>query len=286
MGRLFNALTYVVAFVAVVYGVGSGLLGDSEPDPRRPPVERVVPAPQYPSVPPLRGGSRQVVTIDVGEKENSIGTGFSVGPGWWLTARHVVDGCDVVGIVTGPRRGVRAHRVHLHPDADLALLEIPTERKIFPFATTSLQRNQAGYSVGYPQGQPGAVYATLMGQLRMRSVGRYRIEEPVVAWAEKRRIPNDLPALGGLSGGPMFDVTGAVVGVLVAASDRRGRVMTTAPSSMAALIAAHNVDVQRGGGDVAFSGRDLPAIGKRLRGSLRVAKVVCQLTGPRRRPQG
>ena len=80
------------------------------------------------------------------------------------------------------------------------------------------------------------MHARAIGRARMKSVGRYHINEPILAWAEIKRSPHDLPALGGLSGGPMLDGRGHVAGVLVASSKRRGRVMTTTQSSIQELL--------------------------------------------------
>ncbi|MGH6780580.1 MAG: S1 family peptidase, partial [Sphingomonadaceae bacterium] len=43
---------------------------------------------------------------------------------------------------------------------------------------------------------------------------------------------------GGISGGPTLDATGAVVGINSAASERRGRVLTTRPDAAINLVHA------------------------------------------------
>ncbi|MDP6343455.1 MAG: hypothetical protein QF491_07985, partial [Alphaproteobacteria bacterium] len=100
------------------------------------------------------------------------------------------------------------------------------------------------------------------------------------------RRPDDLPGLGGLSGGPMLDGRGRVVGVMVAASKRRGRVMTTAQSSMRELLA----QIPDGFGDDAATAGDIRGgsfteRGDSLRQNLTVAKVLCRVGQPRRRPR-
>ena len=71
---------------------------------RRPPPERfaAIPPPRAEGRPGARLEKRSrfdpAFTVDVGEKSNSSGTAFSIrGEGVWLTARHVVDGCDRIG---------------------------------------------------------------------------------------------------------------------------------------------------------------------------------------------
>ncbi|MBT4489219.1 MAG: serine protease, partial [Rhodospirillaceae bacterium] len=143
----------------------------------------------------------------------------------------------------------------------------------------------SGFSLGYPQGKPGDVHARAMGQARMKSVGRYHINEPILAWAEVTRRPSNLPALGGLSGGPMLDDQGRVVGVLVASSKRRGRVMTTAQSSIQELLAQFP-EAQSSPGALPrpIDGASFTARGQTLRRDLTIAKVICKVRQARRRP--
>jgi hypothetical protein len=68
-----------------------------------------------------------------------------------------------------------------------------------------------------------------MGRARMKLGGRLRGTAPVLTWAELQRYPDDLPSLSGISGGPMLDDRGNVIGIIVAASVRRGRNYTVAP---------------------------------------------------------
>jgi serine protease Do len=282
-----NRLTYLLALLAVLFGAANALLGDAD-GPRRP--RQVSPAPAF--VPPRQlGPSGPTIEVDVGAKGSSTGTAFAISPdGWWLTARHVAHGCDALWIQTAPRKGLRVTEVNLHPNADLALLRTRTGRA--PLALASLAqgvppRGGSGFSLGYPQGRPGDVHARVIGQARLKSVGRYRINEPILAWAEVARRPNDLPALGGLSGGPMLDDQGRVVGVLVASSKRRGRVMTTSQASIYELLSQFpDAQDPAAQGAVArqIDGNSYTALGASLRRNLTVAKVICQVGQSRRRP--
>ncbi|MDP7549085.1 MAG: serine protease [Alphaproteobacteria bacterium] len=283
-----NRLTYVLALLAVLFGAVNALLGEDD-GPRRPRQTTVSPAPQR-----QVGQTRPrgpTIEVDVGAKASSTGTAFAISPdGWWLTARHVADGCDALWIQTAPRKGLRVTEVNLHPNADLALLRTRSGRA--PLQLASLDRGvpprgENGFSLGYPQGRPGDVHARVIGRARLKSVGRYRINEPILAWAEVSRRPNDLPALGGLSGGPMLDDQGRVVGVLVASSKRRGRVMTTSQASIHELLAQFpgtRDSAAQGAAARRIDGNSYAALGTALRRDLTVAKVVCQVAQSRRRP--
>lgn len=211
------------------------------------------------------------------DKSNSIGTAFSLDRrGVWMTARHVVDGCARVLIVTAPRRGVRVNRTYIHPRADLAILQTRSGAPAVSFTQQKLRRGQTGYHFGFPKGVPAAVQSVLIGRRRMRSVGRYRVIEPVVAWADRVRVPDSQGGLGGISGGPAMDARGTIIGVTVAGSKRRGRIYTTALTSIAAALDRADVPAERGGGRRnAITGGNFADVGASLRKRLTVALVYC-----------
>ena len=211
------------------------------------------------------------------EKGNSIGTAFSLDRrGVWMTARHVVDGCARVLIVTAPRRGVRVRRTYIHPRADLAVLQTRGGAPAVRFTRQKLRRGQTGYHFGFPKGEPAAVKSVLIGRRRMRSVGRYNVIEPVVAWADRVRVPDSYGGLGGISGGPAMDGRGNIIGVTVAGSKRRGRIYTTALTSIAAALERADVPAERGGGRRGtIDGRNFADVGAGLRKRLTVALVYC-----------
>ena len=281
MNRFLDKLAYLAAPLALLYASSSYLQFPQQEETRRPSIRYAEPPPG--SRGPETAAGAQVVTIQVPEKQPSTGTAFAIGGGWWLTARHVADGCDSIGLVTGPRRATRAQQVVLHPNADIALLSLGLDPEPFPFLTEALQRGQNGFAIGFPQGSPGEVHAQLMGRVRLKSVGRYRTDEPILAWAERRRVPDHLPALGGLSGGPMFNERGQIIGVLVAASERRGRVMTSDPSSVRWLLdqAGLMPDPNARTMDLAVS--NFVGQGDDLRENLRVTKVICDVKQRSRR---
>lgn len=176
-----------------------------------------------------------VATESLPPGEVAFGTSFAVAPGAWLTARHVANGeCQRVILIVNGRK-VPAQIAYLHPQADLALLKTANASgPALPLETGDVEQNEIGYSFGYPKERLGGTADRLMGRSRMRLSGEINGTGPVLTWAEVARYPDDLPALSGMSGGPVFDSEGKIIGIMVAASVRRGRVHTVAPEILQA----------------------------------------------------
>jgi len=274
-----NRFIYLLALLSALYGIVTAIMSAQE-GLRRPREVASVPPP------PRAGPNDPVIEIEVGTKGSSTGTAFAITDnGWWLTARHVAHGCDAIWIQTGPRKGLRVQEIHFHPNADLALLRTQAGRVPLGLSSATPSRGDDGYSLGYPQGRPGDVHARAIGRARMKSVGRYHINEPILAWAEIKRRPHDLPALGGLSGGPMLDGRGHVAGVLVASSKRRGRVMTATQSSIQELLTqVPQAQSTPGALTHPINAKSFTARGQTLRQKLTITKVICKVRQTRRRP--
>jgi hypothetical protein len=167
--------------------------------------------------------------------EIALGTSFPIAPDAWLTARHVANGeCRRLILIVNGRK-VSAKIAYLHPQADLALLKTTNvSGPALPLGTGDIEENETGYTFGYPKEKLGATRDRLMGRSRMQLSGEINGTGPVLTWAEVVRYPDDLPALSGMSGGPVFDEQGRVIGIMVAASVRRGRIHTVAPEILQA----------------------------------------------------
>ena len=199
-----------------------------------PPVVPLAPAPQRVRRPlPAASPNDPIVSVNaeaIPPHAVATGTAFSVASGLWFTARHVANGdCQRVLIILG-RAATPAEIKYLAPEADLALLQTrPAPAPALPISRDALSIGDSGYSFGFPHQQLGGFSATLMGRSRMRLEGRLQGTGPVLVWAEDQRYPDTLEALPGISGGPMFNTRGNVVGIMVAASSRRGRTYSVAP---------------------------------------------------------
>lgn len=256
--------------------------------PRRPPPVEPYVIPREPLPPLDPSGPLDVLPDSAGEVPMEpgpgLGTAFSLNSdGLWVTARHVVDSCDEVAVRTGIGRAVKARKVILHPSADMAVIETSRAGPDLPMSDAPLQPGTIGFHVGFPQGSPAEVYSILIGRTMIHTQGRYRLREPAYIWAEQQRFPNFPGSLGGMSGGPVLDVSGTVVGVTIVELPRRGRVGTTAPRSFPPMWREAGVRPETNPDRVeSLSLQTLTREGKEMRDDLTVAKVYCSVKPSRR----
>jgi hypothetical protein len=92
-----------------------------------------------------------------------------------------------------------------------------------------MEADQAAYTFGFPQGILGGTAGTYLGRTKLKLGGFLSGSAPVLAWTETSRYPNELDSIAGISGGPVINERGNVVGIIVAASVRRGRDYSVAP---------------------------------------------------------
>jgi serine protease Do len=211
--------------------------------------------------------------------EGASGTAFPINArGAWMTAQHVTYQCAQIGLLAASGRNVLLARVpYAHPAADVAIITANRSAPPVTFSDAPLSEGQAAYSLGYPRGEVGAAYLQLLGRSRTKGGGRMPFASPTLTWAEVERFPRDLDTLGGMSGGPVVDETGQVVGVLVAGSERRGRALSIAPE----LLQQVRRDFADGGVSqpvdaVRLGPRRLAQIAESAVREQRVGKVYCR----------
>lgn len=266
-------LVYTVVLVAVLFGLFTHSDGTDAP----PAIPENIKLPDVTLPGPSVFDEEVLVQVDDDPKPG-VGTAFSIGrEGLWLTARHVVENCSDLGIQIGSTSIVPVEKYEVFDSGDLALLYTdggPEPSRLD--LAEDLRVGQVGYHIGYPQGRPGEVASRLLSRSRLTSTGRYRISEPVLAWAESGRTRGLNGSLGGMSGGPLFDSEGDVIGVTIAESPRRGRIYTTAPVSMAAFLAKEaDLDID-GGQTRPLTADNYGAEADRLRRNMTVVKVICR----------
>lgn len=191
--------------------------------------------------PPVEAPVNPLITVDVEEIAAGYaerGTAFPLSRDLWVTARHIAgDGCGrIVLIVNGTK--IPAEVKFLEPNADLAVLQTSTEvGSGLPIERRSVTADQSAFAFGFPHGSLGGTQDELIGQTHLKLRGHLSGVAPVLAWVEIERYPSDSSSIGGISGGPMLDDQGNVVGVIVAASVRRGRNYSVTPDTLLAVQA-------------------------------------------------
>jgi hypothetical protein len=159
------------------------------------------------------------------------GTSFYVGNDLWMSARHVLnEECGrIIMIVDG--KNVDAQIKYLDDGADFTVIRAQAPKAVpaLPIETQEMETNGAAYIFGFPQGILGATAGEYLGRTRLKLGGFLSGTAPVLAWTETSRYPDNLDSIAGISGGPVINARGNVVGVIVAASVRRGRDYSVAP---------------------------------------------------------
>lgn len=201
------------------------------------------------------------------------GTAFSIaGDGRWVTARHVVEGCRRPALLVGGGRAVAA-AFRLAPHADMALLITDGGPEGLRLRPAAPEIGQLAYHPGFPQARAGEAASRLLGEDVIRSPGRGRTSERVLAWAEVGRTRGLDGALSGLSGAPALDRLGRVMGVTIAEAPRRGRIYTTTPWDLAQAVRGQARPAAHHGETITLD--NYGRASDDLRRDLRVAQVVC-----------
>ncbi|MDP1630035.1 MAG: serine protease [Caulobacter sp.] len=273
--RLPDWLVYLAVVAALLIAtIGRRERADAPPPPPPVPGEESLP------LAPTSPFDKSVVVDVPGPQKPGTGTAFSVADsGVWITARHVVDGCTRIALVVAEGRGVAA-RAYIDPSGEAAVLTTEGGAPALPLAPVAPKPKPGdlGFHPGFPQGQPGEAVSRLLGRENLVVRGRGARTEPVLAWAEIGRTDSLKGTLAGLSGAPVLDSTGRVVGVTVAEAPRRGRIYTTAPETvLRALASAHRRPSSYALGEP-INIENYGRVADGLRRDLRVAQVVCLAT--------
>ena len=214
------------------------------------------------------------------------GSAFSVGvEGVWLTARHVVDGCARIVLMEAPGRGAVAHLAPAAQGAASDVAVLTTEGGAPALALASAGRlriGERGFHPGFPAGAPGEATSRLLGRQTLVRPAHARLgrigqggPEPVLAWALTGRTDGLGTDLSGLSGAPVLNSEGVVVGVTLAQSVRRGRIYSSTPEATAQALLRAGRGVTQPLPTDPVTVENYGRASDTLRRDLRVVQVVC-----------
>lgn len=220
--------------VAAVEPVQQPRRGRTTPQPR---IDAETFARQVPGPPAARFRPNLVIANDGQPRRGGtfIGTAWALsGSDAWMSARHVTDGCRQLSFLAGGRLPAATG----HPNSDISAIDIGRRNADgLELSRDPLTTGEEVYLLGFPAGDAAAVYGTVSGTgiLDHRSLGH---RETVVVVAQRKRVPPGSTELGGISGGPVLDADGNVVGTVIGGAARRARSIISVERNVAWLAAA------------------------------------------------
>lgn len=149
-----------------------------------------------------------------GQTQGSRGSGFFIDPeGYILTAQHVIDKANEIEVRTAAGQRLVARLVVADSQLDLALLKIQSEREATVLALGDSDRIQVGdlaVVFSYPFGRESSMSLGIIS----------RAGKTYPDSAAYEFIQTDAGAYPGVSGGPLLNSQGHVVGMITMASER------------------------------------------------------------------
>jgi len=165
-------------------------------------------------------------------KSAALGSGFIIDEkGIIVTNNHVIaDAEDIIVRVDGNKE-FKAKVIGADPLSDIAVLQLDTKEKFTPVKFGNSDKARIGdwvIAIGNPFGLGGTVTSGIISA-RNRSIGLSRYED---------YIQTDASINSGNSGGPLFDMTGDVIGINTAILGRNGSIGIgfSIPSNSAKLV--------------------------------------------------
>ncbi|MBM3571462.1 MAG: trypsin-like peptidase domain-containing protein, partial [Alphaproteobacteria bacterium] len=202
------------------------------------------------------------------------GTAWSAGNDLWVSARHVVEDCERIRVAGSPWQPIAY--VGRHPDADLATFRAGITRDPIALAAAVPQPGDRAFSVGFPQNQAGVAHLRLRGTERVKLAGRVASDRPfrALVWEVERypRIRGEPERVGGLSGGPVIDRSGAAVGVAIFEAPRRHALGSVALSDVRRTLGPSRSPPQR----AHIEPKEFDTQGRQLLERGTVVQVLCR----------
>ena len=165
-------------------------------------------------------------------QSSALGSGFIIDEkGIVITNNHVIsDAEDIIVRVNGDKE-FKAKVIGADPLSDIAVLQLETKEKFIPVKFGNSDKARIGdwvIAIGNPFGLGGTVTSGIISA-RNRSIGLSRYED---------YIQTDASINSGNSGGPLFDMSGNVIGINTAILGRNGSIGIgfSIPSNSAKIV--------------------------------------------------
>lgn len=218
----------------------------------------------------------EIITLPLMDKQEKRGTAFSVSKdGEWVVARESLKDCAHPFINVGGNLGVPFTTRQIEGLENYVLAVTSGGGRPLPLANPeSLKAGQRGFMPGFPQGYIGEATARLIGETRLRSHRRFEAPETVMAWAVAGRTQNIPGSLNQLLGGPTLNAHSEVVGITIKTKPRRGRIYSSTPQTLTALVSTADKP-QEAGAENLLTRRNYGTVSDTLRREYRVVQVGC-----------
>ena len=165
-------------------------------------------------------------------QSSALGSGFIIEEkGIVVTNNHVIDGAEDIVVQVNGEKKFNAKVIGADPLSDIAVLQLDTKEKFIPVKFGDSDKARIGdwvIAIGNPFGLGGTVTSGIISA-RNRSIGLSRYED---------YIQTDASINSGNSGGPLFDMSGDVIGINTAILGRSGNVGIgfSIPSNSAKIV--------------------------------------------------
>ena len=165
-------------------------------------------------------------------QSSALGSGFIIdADGIVVTNNHVIEGAEDIVVQVNGEKKFKAEVIGADPLSDIAVLKIESKEKFLPVRFGDSDKARIGdwvIAIGNPFGLGGTVTSGIISA-RNRSIGLSRYED---------YIQTDASINSGNSGGPLFDMSGDVIGINTAILGRSGNVGIgfSIPSNSAKIV--------------------------------------------------
>jgi serine protease Do len=140
-------------------------------------------------------------------KATSLGSGFVIDPaGYIVTNNHVIADADEITVIFHDDTNLKAELVGRDTKTDVAVLRVKTDKKLAAVTWGDSEKSRVGdwvLAIGNPFGLGGSVTAGILSA-RQRDINSGPYDD---------FLQTDAAINRGNSGGPMFDMNGAVIGI-------------------------------------------------------------------------
>ena len=175
-------------------------------------------------------------------RATSLGSGFIIDPeGFVVTNFHVIEGADEITVVLADDTNLTAELVGRDERTDIAVLKVETDEPL-PFVTwgdsSAMRVGDWVVAIGNPFGLGGTVTAGIVSA-RARDINAGPYDDFIQTDASINR---------GNSGGPMFDLSGSVIGINTAIFSPSGGsvgIGFAIPSDLARNVAGQIIEFGR-----------------------------------------